>query len=260
MENYYSLLGIDYNSSSQDIKKAFREKAKRLHPDIAGSNAETKMRKLLAAYEVLSNQERRYEYDRIYRNFIQKVSFDYRRFLQEQIDDPKSLAKLIFFDLLHLNEENALEIWKEQGGIGFGLDKLLDRGDYMDCTFLLAEELEKRNYYYEAFILYVSIVKSERKESYFRHFMAEVEGALKEIARIKLKGAVEKKIYIECLEMLLGLGFSKHDEARWMRSMAEVLIQIKDENSAREILQEALKLDPNLPNVVQLKRKLNIKE
>lgn len=258
MENYYSLLGIDRNSSSQDIKRAFREQAKRLHPDIAGSGAEGEMRKLLLAYEVLSDQERRYEYDRRYGSFIKKVGFDYRTFLQERRDDPKSQAKLVFFDLLHLEGERALAVWRTQGGLEFPMDKYLDREDWMDCTFILAEELQKRRCYYEAFMLLVALIRAERQRPYFKHFMSELEGILKELVRFRLKSSVNKETYIACMETLLGLGFPPRDEARWMRSMAETLFQLGEMHTAQGILREALKRDPRLSHVVQLKQKLNV--
>ncbi|GHU02376.1 hypothetical protein FACS1894147_04120 [Spirochaetia bacterium] len=163
MENYYSLLGIGQNASSQEIKKAFREKAKQLHPDIAGVAAAARMRKLLAAYEVLSDRDRRYEYDRAYSRFVASSSFDFRRFLRERPDDPKSQARLIFFELLHLEEDEALSIWETQGGVHFPLQQYLDKEDWMDCAFILAEELDRRQRYYEAFVLLTAIIREERR-------------------------------------------------------------------------------------------------
>ncbi|MHB9293556.1 putative Chaperone protein DnaJ [Hollandina sp. SP2] len=258
MEDYYNLLGIDHNASSQDIKRAFREQAKRLHPDIAGKSGEGKMRKLLCAYEVLSDQERRYEYDRAYSRFVKPLDFDYRAFLESQEDDPESQAKLIFFDLLHLDEEQALSVWRSQGGLGFPMEQYLNREDWMDCTFILAEELEKRQCYYEAFMLLVNLVREERRQPYFRHFMSDIEGFLKELVRLRLKSAVDAKTYIACIENLLELGFSSWDEARWMRSMAETLVQMGNLDAAQGVFREALKRDPALPNVVQLRRKLKV--
>ena len=139
MENYYTLLGVPETANSQEIKKAFREKAKHLHPDIAGEAAAGKMRKLLTAYEVLSDQDRRFEYDRAYSRFSTKWHFDYRTFLEEQEDDPQSQSTLIFFELLHLEEDTAIAIWDRQGGINFAMEKYLDREDWMDCVYMLAE-------------------------------------------------------------------------------------------------------------------------
>ncbi|MDR3160934.1 MAG: J domain-containing protein [Spirochaetaceae bacterium] len=258
MENYYSLLGLTPQASSQDIKRAFREQAKRLHPDIAGElNSET-MRKLLTAYETLSDRDRRYEYDRAYHRFVETLRFDYRSFLRERKDDPESQAKLIFFSLLHLEEEDALKVWQAQGGLHFPLNRYLEREDWMDCTFILAEELEKRQRYYEAFMLLAALVREERRRPYFRHFMGEVETFLKELVRLKLKAAVDAEQYVECIEMLLELGFSPKEEARWMRSLAETLIRLGELRGAEMVFREALKRDPALPNVVQLRRKLKV--
>ncbi|MDR2795347.1 MAG: DnaJ domain-containing protein, partial [Spirochaetaceae bacterium] len=59
MDNQYEILGVDESASAAEIKHAFREKAKQHHPDIAGEDARAYMQKLLAAYEILSNRQRR---------------------------------------------------------------------------------------------------------------------------------------------------------------------------------------------------------
>jgi curved DNA-binding protein CbpA len=258
VENYYSLLGVPQSAASGEIKKAFREKAKRLHPDIAGEKAAGEMRKLLTAYDVLSNRDRRFEYDRAYSRFTQKYHFDYRTFLREQEDDPESQAKLVFFELLHLEEDAAISIWRNQGGLDFPMEKYLDREDWMDCTYILAEELAKGDRYYEAFFLLLRLVKEERRRPYFKHFMPEVENFLKEMIRLKLRSSVDGETYLECMEALMDRGFSPRDEARWMRSMAETLIRQGETGAATRVFREALKRDPALPNAVQLRRKLNV--
>ncbi|MCL2601913.1 MAG: J domain-containing protein [Treponema sp.] len=213
MTNYYEILTVRQTASSTEIKKAFRERAKRLHPDVAGETGTEEMRKLLAAYETLSNRDRRFEYDRAYNRFIGKYRFDYRSFLMEQ-DNPQSQAKLIFFELLHLEEEAALVIWEKQGGLSFALEKYLDREDWMDCTYILAEELAKRQRFYETFVLLVSLVREERRLPYFRHFMPEVETFLKELVRLHLHHAVDGETYRSCLEALLDVGFNSQYEQR----------------------------------------------
>ncbi|MDR1910142.1 MAG: DnaJ domain-containing protein [Spirochaetaceae bacterium] len=261
MDNYYSLLGIANDASPQDIKRAFRERAKRLHPDLApemrtgGGEA---MRKLLNAYEVLSDRDRRMDYDQALNRFVKSGAFDYRSYLTEDPDDPERQAKLVFFDLLHLDEEEALAVWRSQGGLDFGMEKYLDREDWMDCTFILAEELEKRGCYYEAFMLLAGLVREERRQPYFNHFMTDIENSLKDLVRNRLRRAVDNETWVSCMEILLELGFSPKDEARWLRSMAEALVKIGKLRSAEEVFREALQRDPALPNVVQLRRKLNV--
>ncbi|MDR1099565.1 MAG: J domain-containing protein [Treponema sp.] len=258
MENYYTLLGVKQDSSSGEIKKAFREKAKRLHPDIAGKAAEAAMRKLLTAYEVLSDRDRRFEYDRAYVRFVRNDGFNYRSWLMEKQDDPASQAKLVFFELLHLEEDNAIEIWRKNGGIHFAMEKYLDREDWMDCLFILAEELDKREQYYEAFRLLAALIREERRLPYFRHFMDDVEIFLKELVRLRLRAQVDDETWIDCLETLLDLGFPPRDEARWLRSLAEVLLRMGETAAAGEMIRQALKQDPALPNAARLRRKLNV--
>ncbi|MDR0554444.1 MAG: DnaJ domain-containing protein [Treponema sp.] len=258
MENYYSLLGVSQCASPQDIKRAFREQAKRLHPDIAGADTASAMRKLISAYETLSKADRRSEYDRAYSRFAQSNVFDYHAYLREASDDPELQAKLVFFDLLHLEEDEALEVWKAQGGLNFPMDRYLDREDWMDCLFILAEELEKRERYYEAFMLLAVLVREERRRPYFRHFSIEVERSLKELVRLRLRASVDGETYIACMETLLELGFPPKEEARWMRSMAETLARMGERRGAAAIFQEALKRDPTLSNAARLRHTLKV--
>jgi len=248
MYNYYELLGIECNATSADIKKAFREKAKLLHPDIAGKSAEDQMRRLLTAYETLSNEDRRYEYDRAYSRFVNNFTgvktgkgFDYRTWLREQGDDPENQAKLIFFELLHLEEDEAINIWRKNGGIDFPMEKYLDREDWMDCTFILAEELDKRAQSYDAFRLLAQIIREERKQPYFRHFTPEIEKLVREIVRLRLKSQIDTETWIECIQTLLGLEFPARDEYFWLLSLARTLRSMDDFIGAENVAREAAK-------------------
>jgi hypothetical protein len=258
VENYYSLLGVTQNAAADEIKKAFRNLAKKLHPDVSGKGNESRMRKLLSAYQTLSDPRRREQYDISYARFVKQNDFDYRAFLKEKTDDPFSQAKLIFYYFLHLEDDEAIELWETQGGLDFELEKYLEREDWMDCAFILAEELEKRNRIFESFCLLTALVREERRKPYFKHFMDDVEIFLKELVRLKLRRAVEDETYISCLEEMLTLGFSSKDEARWMRSISETLLKMGEMNDAQIVFKDALKKDPGLPNTAALRRKLRI--
>lgn len=61
----YAVLGVDRDASGDDIAKAFRSRAKELHPDSAAeADTSEQFSELVAAYDMLSNHRTRREYDR----------------------------------------------------------------------------------------------------------------------------------------------------------------------------------------------------
>lgn len=63
--DYYEVLGVDKNASEQEIKSAFRKKAKEYHPDLNKDNpdAAEKFKEAQEAYSVLSDESKRKMYD-----------------------------------------------------------------------------------------------------------------------------------------------------------------------------------------------------
>ena len=63
--DYYEVLGVEKSASEDDIKKAFRKKAKMYHPDLHpdDKDAEAKFKEVNEAYEVLSDKDKKSRYD-----------------------------------------------------------------------------------------------------------------------------------------------------------------------------------------------------
>jgi len=64
-KDYYKILGVPRNASKDQIKKSYRELARKYHPDLNPNDksSEEKFKKIQEAYEVLSKDEKRKQYD-----------------------------------------------------------------------------------------------------------------------------------------------------------------------------------------------------
>lgn len=66
-KNFYEVLGVNSNATDDEIKKAYRKLAKKYHPDLNRDDlkaAEAKMSELNEAYGILSDKEKRAQYDK----------------------------------------------------------------------------------------------------------------------------------------------------------------------------------------------------
>jgi curved DNA-binding protein len=68
-KDYYTILGVDRDSSQDQIKKAYRKLARQYHPDVAKeAEAEERFKEISEAYQTLSDPEKRKAYDELGRH------------------------------------------------------------------------------------------------------------------------------------------------------------------------------------------------
>lgn len=77
-KDYYKILGVDKNATQDEIKKAYRKLAHEHHPDKGGEEA--KFKEINEAYQVLSDQQKREQYDRFGSAFRSGGGFDFSGF------------------------------------------------------------------------------------------------------------------------------------------------------------------------------------
>lgn len=88
-ENYYEILEINKNASPEIIEKAYKTLVKKYHPDLQENNLkieyEEKIKKINEAYEILSNTEKRKNYD-LFLNNTEISENDYNNLINENIN------------------------------------------------------------------------------------------------------------------------------------------------------------------------------
>ena len=130
--DYYKILGIDSNSSSNEIKKAFRKMSLECHPDRNNNSNEktTLFKKINEAYQILSDENKRKEYDNSMKIF--NIS---------NLNDIENIFKNELFSTLfgNLNEfdsffnqnipiiDKTIEITLEQSYSGISIPIIVDK-------------------------------------------------------------------------------------------------------------------------------------
>ena len=106
LKDYYQILNVSQDASAEDIKKAFRRLALLHHPDRNPENiksAEVKFKEINEAYEILSDEHRRWQYDML----ISLSSYPQRTMAVEDIFNE------------NIGSDSILEMLRRLAGMGF---------------------------------------------------------------------------------------------------------------------------------------------
>ncbi len=284
--NYYQILEIGRNASASEIKRAFRKLAKRYHPDKLHINfgpdevahAKHKFREICNAYDVLQDEKRKSDYDRILQN-LERQKKSYRSYYDRFNELNQDFAKLelLFQALLHQNYETGISIYEqlrqgcEKKGTKWCIDDFFNYEDSRDCEFLIAEayqnlgfsngngSISERHRKIElAMQIYESLLSAEGQRPCFKHFIKEVKERLKRIYLYHFSVEGYKQMDQLPLTKIQTLELPKRETAWMYKKIAEFYVEINLFTEAREVLLMAFELQPNLPGAKKICRTLNM--
>lgn len=264
MVNYYAILEVHQEVSSEEIKRSFRTLIKKYHPDIHGPNklwAESKTKTIIQAYKTLSDSTTREQYDRLYKHHLQthRTQRPYKREdATTETDTTQARVRVIFLDLLNGHTRNAVENYERLLKDHVDIDILLHlkHRDYIDCKFLLAEAYEKLREYEAAIEFYESILEQGKETFHRRHLLTEIKERMRNIYCRKLARSAPPEKALGYYEKVLKLELYKNENAFIYKKIAECYSNLKEYENALKYLNIALALKPNIQGVNKLRTKL----
>ncbi len=262
--NYYDILEVHQEVSTEEIRRSFRTLIKKYHPDIHSQNkhwAESKTKIIIQAYKTLSDTTTREQYDRLHGHHLQKNRT--RRptkgsHTQTKDDDIRAQVRLILNDLLNGHARKAIEkyeqLLKDYDSVEFLLH--LKHRDYIDCKFLLAEAYEKLGQYEVAIELYEYLCERGKDTHHRHHLLAEVKERIRNIYCRKLTRSAPPEKALGYYEKVLRLKLDKSESAFIYKKMAECYFELEDYENAQIHLNTAVSLKPNIQGLNKIKAKL----
>lgn len=259
VQDHYKTLGVSPEASQREIKSAFRKRAKQSHPDRTGSD-EGNIRLVLEAYRILSSPELRKNYDRGRLRIVrpgESEGFDYREWLLERLDKPEYIAKLIFYDLLHKLEDEAISLYDRIKDIDDArLERFFERSEAMDALYCIAEELALRKRYGDAFKTMVKLIRMEQTKPGFGYFYEVVLLRFRTLVISELAGSLDAEKELAMLEEAIELDSSAANNAVFLRRYTQLLLKQGRIMEAEAALANAIRLSPRMAGLKKLSQEL----
>ncbi|MFO7899212.1 MAG: J domain-containing protein [Planctomycetota bacterium] len=256
--DHYQTLKVERDASNGQIQAAFRQLAKRYHPDKNPRRvawAESKMHQILEAYQVLSDNRRRTTYDRQLN--ANRPGHTVTERIRRKKDDLTAQAGLLFHHLLQGEHDQALDLYEQltTRRITFSLRSYLDERDYRDALFLLGEAYEERRQWRTALRFYWEAYEREKKNRK-RYFFDELKDRLRVLFSQRLVRGLEPEQTLENYHRALELGIPKRDAALIYKKIASVHDQLGHRDEAVEALDKAQALCPGMKTLHMMREKI----
>ncbi len=256
--NHYLTLQVDRDASNNQIQAAFRELAKRYHPDKNPRRktwAQGKMHEILEAYQVLSDDSRRNIYDRKLK--VNESGQTVIERMREKKNDLASQARLVLHHLLEGNADKALALYEQLTcqRITFSLGHYLDERDYRDALFLLGEAYEERKQWRTSLRFYWEAYEREKKNRK-RYYFDELKDRLRVLFSQRLVRGLEPEEMLDNYRRALSLGIPKRDAALIYKKIAALHEEHGRHNEAVEALDKAQELCPGMKTLHNMREKI----
>jgi molecular chaperone DnaJ len=131
-KDYYKVLGITQDASQEEIKKAFRQLARKYHPDVnKDAGAEDKFKEINEAFQVLGNPEKKAQYDQFGTSAFSQE--DLRGFRNQRFDFDDLFRDFGFgdiFDIFNHGRRREFEDYEEGADLRYDLEITLEDAFY----------------------------------------------------------------------------------------------------------------------------------
>lgn len=244
--NFYEILGISCDATQEEIKVAFRNKAKMFHPDINHDfDAIAIMQKINAAYETLSDLKKRRAYDLkiIKSNGKQQNSKSYNSYTKSQKDSKSDFLKVYILKRRNLDKLYKLYINKKATNMMFKSAFVnLNLKDIVEEMALLLQIEDALNillneninpvfvlqYLFNELTKVVLQIVSYRS-AYVKDFKTEIKLALIQNEIIKyIEKYIDGEYRNDIIEYLLLITFKKNAEVYYLSSYKQVHNYVKE--------------------------------
>jgi tetratricopeptide (TPR) repeat protein len=246
----------------EEIRASFKRLVLASHPDKNPGRrrwSETRMRELIEAFDVLGDAQRRAAFDRrraLLGTQAEKADKAQPFFYYKK--DPESRALLVLHQFLNGRPVPALKVlmdMEEQHGSDF-LFTNLDRADYLDCLFLIAEHYLAKRRYLKAAERLQAFYYHEKRATFPRHYLGEVVRLLKDLYLRKIPRSGDDSAALLGLREAVGLGLTSAEEALRLAKIAELHLTAGNREEALRVLDSAQRQFPLAEDLKKIRKTL----